>query len=504
MSTLTLAQLRTAETQADISARLTAALAARGLPTAAWVPTASGGPENTAIDMISGTLATLVSQKMSKLVDGRFLDLATDDLLTELAARFYRLDRQLATSTVQSVWITLAPQAPPIDFEAGEVWVGAANGNRYQSLDPIKLGPLDAAPFRFQAEEPGASFNDPAGTVTIMVTAPPGASCVNRPASDYLVAHQQGYSSGHVSADSNNPDHRGDPVGVPGPVYDSIRVRIDTDGDTGAGSFSYSLDGGEHWVHAGPIVPTYEIHGPPGDELSGVILTFTNASPPSFLAGSTFTITRASAIVQQGADAWSDQTLRKLCRARWPSLSAVPTEGLVSLWAHLASPEVRKVTVDADPNTPGSILVTIASGVGPATGAAQLAVTEDLEQRLRGYRDMPAPASGIAGSPAEGVLVRSAVAREVIVTGMVKVPRANLTAVQQEADRLWRAYLAEVQIGGTVILAEAEQQIMDAGAVTFAGILINGDNRNLELAAREIAVPADGTSLITSLTWVPV
>lgn len=504
MTTYSLSDLRTAETQGVIEARLVAALNARGLPTGSWASAESGGPELTTVRMISGTLAKLVSAKMAEATKGRFLDLATGDFLTFLASRFFQLDRQPATSTIQSVWLTLAPAAPAIDFEAGEVWVSATGGNRYQSLDAINLGPLDQAPFRFQAENPGAAYNDPLGTITLMTTAPAGVSCVNRPADDYLPAHQLGFSTGHVSAVSNNPDHRGDPVGVSGPVYDSIRVRIDSDGDVGAATFHFSLDGGDHWTDAGPVLPSYEIPGPPGDELSGVILKFTNGSPPSFIKGSIFTLIRASAIQQQGADAWSDATLRKLCRARWATLSDVVTEGAIQLWAHLASPEVRKVFADADPNTPGSILVTIASSAGPATGAAQLAVAEDLEPRLRGFKGVPAPASGVGGSPEEVVLVRSAVAHPITMTGTVSVPRAKLAAVQKEADRLWRAYLEDLDLGGVVILAEAEQALMDAGATTFAGILLNGVNQNVALLAREIAVPADGTSLVTSLSWRPV
>jgi len=510
MSALTLAQLTTAETQEVIETRLLAALAGRGLPVDAWMPPEEGGVERTSIRMVAGALAKLASGKLAEAARGRFLDLATDDLLTFLAKRYYQLDRQPATSTLQSIWISLVRTAPPIDFQAAEVWVASSStGHRYQSLEPIALGPQDSAAFLFQAEQPGAAYNDPAFTIDTMVTAPAGVSCINAPATDYLPAHLSGFSSGHITARSNNEDHNGDPLHVPGPIYETITVRIDADGDVGAALFRYSLDGGNTWLpDAGATVmpPTFTILGPPGDELLGAELFFMNGgASPSFIHGDIFTLVQATAIEQQGGDAWSDATLRKLCRDRWATISDVPTAGAFELWAHLASPEVRKVLVDADPNTPGSTLVTIASGVGPATGTAQLAVTDFIEARLTGgYQGISAPISGIAGSPAEAVLVRSAVASPITAAGTVMVPRGKLKDAQTAAQLAWLQYLASVDLGGVVILAELEQALLDAGATTYKDIVLNGVNRNVQLAANEVAVAAPGSTLITSLKWVPV
>lgn len=496
MPTYTLADLRTPQTQAVIAARIKAAISARYTslslpdPTPAWTPTASGGPENTAIDMIAGTLATLVGVKMAQAVAGRFLDLAQGDDLTYLAKHFYLLDRSEATKTIQDIALSSVPEAAQESFAAGELWVASnATGHRYVNVEAVDLPPNSfGVHVPFEAELVGAAYSDPLHTIDTMVVAPAGVSCTNEPTQDFLDTVVKGSSTGTVTA------FFGDVL----PPFDSIRVQIWSSGDIGTALFKYSLDGGLIWSDASPIAPTFAIPG----VVDGCTLRFADGTTPSFIEGDIFTLLVAGPILQQGRDQESDSSLRSRCRARWTSLSLVPTEGLVTLWAQLASPEVHKVLVDADPNTPGGILVTIASAAGPASAAAQIAVDDYITARLLGFKGVPEASAG-AGAPEETVQVRSAVRRQITPSGTVDVPRTSVTAVQQAADRLWQAYLADVEIGGTVILAELEQQLMDAGAITFSGILLNGVNQNLALGANEVAVPADGTSLTANLTWRP-
>jgi hypothetical protein len=496
----TLADLRTPQTQAVIRARLIAALAGRGLPTAAWTPTASGGVENTTVDMVAGALAALVGAKMAGAVSGRFLDLAAGDLLTYLAKHFYQLDRNLATFTIQNVRLFSVPAASANSFDAGELWVRAsATGNRYVNVDPIDLPPgsTNGVDGRFQAELPGASYSDPAGTIDTMVTAPAGVSCVNIRPFDYLSARQSGSSAGTVTAFGNDADN------IAVPIVGVVQVRIDAFGDIGGGQFSFKLDDGP-WTSVTPIQTAFFAPGPSGDwRIDGARIRFANGgAPPSFIQGSIFTLLRADAILQQGADVESDPSLRGRCRARWTSLSLVPTSGLIALWAQQASPEVHKVVSDADPQTPGGIIVTIASSAGPASGQAQVDVSDYISARLLGFKGVPA--SAVAGSPEETVLVRSAVGRQITPAGVVTVARAKLAATQQAADLAWLEYLRGLDLGGVVILAELEQALLDAGAITYSGITLNAVNQNVKLAANEVAVPADGTSLTANLSWKPV
>lgn len=498
--TYTLADLRTAQTQDVIAARLVAALAARGLPTASWTPAAAGGVEMTTVNMVAGTLAKLLGAKMAGGVGGRFLDLATGDLLTFLAKHVYLLDRNPATSTIQSVKLMSVATAPANKFAPGEVWVASgATGNRYRNLDAIDLPPgkTNGVSARFQAENPGAAYNDPEGTIDTMVVAPAGVTCVSARPFDYFSGRTTGASSGTVTAHGQDDD------GIFPPVVAVIKVRIDVSGDIGAGQFSYKLDDGP-WVPVVPIQALTFMAGPSGDfHIDGGRLFMANGGAhPSFVAGDVFTLLRASAILQQGADAETDASLRARCRARWPGLSLVPTAALVQLWAQLASGEVHKVKVDANPDTPGWIDVTLASSAGPASGQAQLDVSDYITPRLMGFKGVPA--SAVAGSPEEGVNVKSAAGKEITPSGVVTVPRAQLASAQQAADVAWLAYLASVDLGGVVVLAKLEQVLEDAGAITFASVQLNGAAANVQLAANEVAVAAAGTSLTKNLSWRPV
>jgi hypothetical protein len=125
-----------------------------------------------------------------------------------------------------------------------------------------------------------------------------------------------------------------------------------------------------------------------------------------------------------------------------------------------------------------------------------------ITPRLMGFKGVPA--SPVAGSPEEGVNVKSAAARAITPAGVVTVPRAQLASAQQSADIAWLAYLASVDLGGVVVLAKLEQTLEDAGAITFASITLNGVAANVQLATNEIAVAAAGTSLTATLSWRPV
>ena len=503
----TLAQLRTPQTGAVIRARLVAALTARGLPTADWVPTVSGGVENTTIDMVANVLAGILGERMASAVAGRFLDLAQGDLLTVLAKRFYQLDRLAPTSTIQSVSLTSAGSAPPYEFEPGDLWVMApATGNRYTNLDHIVLPPATSSGlyFRFQAEKPGSQYADPLHMITTMVTAPAGVQCISAVPFGYLPPRLRGTSTGTMSGIDLGADH------IAPPYFKSVRVRIEQTGDIGTATFSYSTDSGRTWTYAGALTPgntsffplvSYRIEAPINDEQAGGAgLLFADGLTPGFIAGDIFTLILRDVILQQGADEETDDSLRAQCRGRWCSLALVPTAGLVELWAKLASREVRSVSVDADAGTPGGMTVTLAGAGGGASPTAQLDVEAYITDRLRGYRSVGA--STFSASPSESVLVISAVTVGVTANGVVRVLASKLAAVQQAADVAWLKYLASVPIGGVVRFSKLEQLIMDAGAINLdQGAALNGNYCDLQLGHGQVAVAAADTSLSTSLTW---
>jgi hypothetical protein len=323
-----------------------------------------------------------------------------------------------------------------------------------------------------------------------MVVAPSGVRCTSVAPSDFSTARVTGSSTGAISAVFTVPGVR--------PSFDSIRFAIQESGDIGVAVFRYSTDGGATWAAPAVIPSMLDIDG-------AALVTFQDGAPgASFIQGDIFTVLVADAILRRGTDAESDESIRARCRAKWTTLTLVPLAGTVELWAKLASDEIERVLVDASATTPGTIIVTVASATGPASPQAVLDVEDYISLRLNGYRGMPAP--GDAYSPEEKAIVNSAKKRAITAGGVVSVPRAKVVAVQTAAETAWTAHLRTVPLGprGVVRLAELVQAVMDAGAVDFTGETLNGSAANITLASREVAVPADGTTLATSLIWRPV
>jgi hypothetical protein len=252
--------------------------------------------------------------------------------------------------------------------------------------------------------------------------------------------------------------------------------------------------------------------------IGGAVLQFGNRGvTPAFIAGDIFTLFRASAILQRGRDDETETAFKRRCANRWPALSDVPVAATIDLWAHNASDEVDKVGVDADPNTSGGILVTIASATGPASAAALIDVQDYILERLRGYKGVAAPATAGFTSPQETATVSSAVAFNVRPAGPVRVPKALLAQAQVDANNAWNEYLADLPLGGqhgaVIELAKLAQILADAGAVDigdgappdpYSELLLNGVSDDLAVPTGAVAVPAPGQSLLTAMTWIPI
>jgi len=508
-SPYTFEDLSTPEGQAEIRQRILDQLTADGQPTASWAPSSAGGVENLRLDMVSGGVAFFIAQRIANMVNGRLLPLATDSAengywLTYLGKRFYKLTKRAATFTIQNIQLTAAASASAQNFADGDLWVAsAATGNKYRLTLPagvtIPLVPGGTANAPFQAENAGSRYSDSAGTIRTMVTAKAGITCNNVRPADFTTATIRGTSSGNVIGFFEDPD-------AP-PAYNSVRFRIDSDGDIGTAMFSYSIDGGTTWNAGGPIPDGLNIlPGIPGSEIG-----FSNGTSPSFVTGSIFTLRVNDNFLQRGADAETDEAFRARCSNRHPARSLIPLKAHIDLWAHEASPEVNKIASDADPNTPGGILVTIASQTGPATPAAQIAAETYILQRLWGFRGVPAPTSPtVAGSssPEESAQVSSALAFSVKTQATVTVPRDQLAAVKAGADAAWNAYLASLPLGGQrLAFVEMERFytiLGDLGAVDVQGLLLNGVAADLTIPTGQVAVPLAGWTLAGKLSWVSI
>ena len=500
--------LLTAEAQATIRARLVSNLAADGEPTTSWAPSSVGGSENLRLDMVSGGLASLASARVAALVGGRLLEVATDDPLTGywlsyLGLRFYGLQKRQATTTIQNVALIAAPTASANTFSDGDLWVKSpSTGNLYRlTLPPGQTLTLPAGATidaTFTAAAPGSSYSDPALSITQMVTAKAGVSCINVRPTQFRPTRSTGGSSGTVTALFLPP---GQPLDLlPNPAWASVRARIDVGGDLGTAQFSWSTDGGNTWTAGGACSSNFAVPG-------GGYLVFANGITPSFAVGTTFTCRVADCFLQRGADAETDQAFRSRCRNRWPALSLVPTRGEIELWSMAASPEVVRVSSDADANSPGGILVTVASQTGPATPIAQEAVEDFILARL-GFSGLPAPVAPTypgSTSPRELVQVSSAPAFQVIAAGYVTVPSDQLAGAIAGADAAWNAYLASLPIGDGSAIVELERFrtiLGDLGATDIQSLTLNNVVADLLIPVGQIPVPATGWTLAANLQWI--
>ena len=487
--TASLDSLRAPLTADQIRARVMSGLQGAGFPTSDWAPTAQGGLESGIVDMAAGAIADLVGAGLGAAIDGGFLDLAAGDWLTFLAQQFFLLDRNPATKTVQAITLICSRAAGPYTVQPGElVVIGAGSitgANRYRNTEggtiPSGAGTADvpAVVLQFEAENPGSAYDDAPGTVVTLVTSFPGVAVKN---SRILTPSPAALMTGSASTGQIFPS------ATPGftPSAERYRLLITVSGQGATAPFAQcmlSLDDGK--TYQGPFFADAVVDLVDGSRITFVDSPFTN---PSFVAGDVFFWANTS-ILAQGSDEESDARLAARCRARWLTLSDVPTSGTVELWAKAAAPEVARVRVLADPNAALKMLVYLGSSAGRASPGTVVAVQEYITARLE---------------PPEAANVFSVDTRAVAVTGNVKVPRLKLADVQTAAEKNWTAYLASLDIGGTVRLAELEQAVMDAGALDYSSLALTGGAPNLTLGTSEVAVPPDGSTLLNALLWEPV
>jgi baseplate J-like protein len=491
MSTAALATLLLPLTKDAIRARIISGLQGAGFPTGDWAPTAQGGLENGVIDMVAGALADLLGSKLALAIAAGFLDFGTGDWLAFWAKQFYLLDRNPATSTIQAITLTCAVEAGPYTVAAGDLIVigaGSIDGaNRYQSIEggtiPKGAGILSdvsAVVLQFQAESPGAAFDDAPLTITTLVTSLAGVTARN---ARILTPSPAALVTGGASTGQIRPFQT---VAGVAPDQDRFRIWITASGQGQSGTlaqFQLSTDDGLTWIGPLTAAPIWNFAG-------GCSVAFEDSplTSPSFVAGDVFFWANTS-ILTQGSDAETDTRLATRCRSRFLTLSDVPSVGTVEIWAKTAAPEVARVRVLSDANVANTMLVYLGSSSGRASPGTVIAVQKYISDRLDSL---------------EAANVFSVDTQAVAVTGSVQVPRLSLVAVQTQAEKNWTDYLASIDIGGTVRLSELQQAVMDAGALDYSALVITGGSPNLTIGSSQVAVPPDGSTLFNALGWEPV
>lgn len=472
--TTSLAQLLRPMTADELRARIISGLQTAGFPTSDWATTKQGGLENGNVDMVAGVLADLQGKKLADAIMGGFLDFAIGPWMTLLAKRYYQIDRTPATFTIQKVFLICADTAGPYTIQPGDLLVTGPTGNHYRNIDGATLPSGGGISLQFQAETAGAAFADPAATLTTLVTSLPGVTVSNQRS---MTPNPAALVTGSKSTGTIIPTV---PIFPTVPEADNFRVKIETDGIVGTAYYSVSIDNGKTYSPPALLLPIQAVPG------SAMFVALNNpANSQSFKTGDVF-FWGATPILQQGSDEESDARLVARCRARYLTLSDVPTSATVVLWARQAAPEVARVRVAADPNAANRMVVYISGSAGAAVPSTVVVVQKYITDRL---------------DSTEGATVLPVDLRTIAPSGKVQAPRLQLTAVQVQANLNWLAYLASVDIGGIVRLAELQQAVMDAGAKNFSALSIGG-SPNLVMGPTE--VPQAVSSLTSLLTWEAV
>jgi hypothetical protein len=452
----------------------------------------SGGWERSIVELDSIALHDLVAVLVPTLASTGFLDLALANApqwVPLIVEEFYGLKQNAATYTQGNVKLTCAASAGPYTFAAGDVWVLSASGLRYVNITGGTLPSGGTLTLLFQSESPNNSpggFNyaaDGINTITTLVTQFAGVT-VSNPGTPFSAATLTGLGTGTVT-----------PSGSPSGSH-SVTIRIDTSGQAGVASWSYSLDGGGY-VSAGAVASA--LVG------AGITATLTNGSlSPSFIAGDLYAFTApGSWITQQGTDIESLDSLVARAKNRWPSLASLvapngvaalasPTLGFYDLLARAASTQVTQTLVATDATIPNQVNIVIAGQAGPLPTAVVNAV-----QGFFNAKQM------ITDKP----VVSTTASRAITVGGTIKVRAAQLAAAQAAAQSKVATYVNSAGINGLIELAEVISAVMEVDGITnITGLTINGAAADLQLPVTPGAFesPQLSGTVAGSFTWTAV
>lgn len=449
-----LADLLVTNTVTQIFQLLLGQYQAAGFPVQSWQ---TGGVERTRLMAIATVLADVSGNYIPTIAGAGFLDYAETDWLRLTASQTYSLPYNAASQTKGTIRLTAAAGAGPYTIVAGDLIAAfGATGNRYinNAGGVLAAGPstLDLS---FTAEFAGSSYADPSSSGSISLVNPLPGVTMSNVAGNYSAVTKTGAGTGTVSPS-------GSPVGS-----HQVIVRIDSSGAAGVAGWSYSLDGAPY-VSAGVVASLANLGG------YGITVTLVDGgSGTSFVTADThYFTTPGTWITTQGSDDESDAALIARCKARWPSLSSVPTKSYYQLLATSVpsvGSQVTQVIVLPDSVINNKVNVIVAGPVGALPGATLTAIQSYLSVRAIGT-DTP--------------VVVSPSTLNVTLAATVTVSGSQLTAAQTAIQSAMTAYALGVGINGTIRVSVIIEKIMEVtGVVDVSGVTINGAAANLTLGS---------------------
>ncbi|GGL15966.1 baseplate J/gp47 family protein [Deinococcus radiotolerans] len=139
-----------------------------------------GDPLRTLLELTGEGVAD-VERTVEQLGLGGYLSTAHGAWLDALVESQYGLSRQASTFARFLVRFS-APVTTGLQVPAGMI-VGTGTGLRYTTREAVTLEPGASADVLAVADSPGAAYNVPAGTITVLHTPLPGLSVTNPPGS---------------------------------------------------------------------------------------------------------------------------------------------------------------------------------------------------------------------------------------------------------------------------------------------------------------------------------
>lgn len=163
----TYAALQTATTADAYLTQILATLAANGFPVTAWQ---SGNAGRTLARADAEALADLRAV-VAEVAMGGFLDAATGDWLTLLAAGLFDLDRIVATYAVGQVTLTCSASVGPYNITAAGLVVSDGTRRwRSTNTSTLVLASGGTLTLEVKAESPGTAYNVSGSTITVLVS----------------------------------------------------------------------------------------------------------------------------------------------------------------------------------------------------------------------------------------------------------------------------------------------------------------------------------------------
>ena len=430
---------------------------------------------------------------ISYIVAGGFLDLAAaledpdglpiEEWLVMLADQQYDQQRAPATFTRKLLTLTCSTGSGPYTRDAGEMRAVSQAGNYYVNTDAVTIPDGASVTAIFQCESPGLVM-DATGSIDSLTTPLPGLLVIDAQ-TPFSVPILFWIGTGNITPSAS---------GIPATPR-TLKIAIASSGRVGEAQATLTIYSGGTVATVGPFTISATL------TQDDVTLTFTDGptSTNSFIGGDTwFVSTPGEPTLQNGADAESLASLAQRCRDRWPSLSAIPTEGKYAAWVRQCSIDnalgINRVATAPSTTVAGVLNIYVADAAGGAPAPTIATLQDYVDKR---------------SVDIERGNVLAADSVTIAVSGLVWAKRSQMVAIKAAANAAWNAYLATVPIGGDMPMgivrcSRLDQILQEVGAYNSEALQINSGGIDIDETLLSNQVPAASANGTDDLTWYEV